>query len=92
MNAHHKIITDKGGRVLENRTKVGKIEVGDVFTFQTLREPMEVLFFYKDKVFDYYPMVFGFNRENNSIIMCTTKYMNIVAKKQTNIKRERRKM
>lgn len=87
---YHKIVTDKGGKVLEQRTKVKGLEIGDTFALQSLKGPYEVLFFYKDKIFDYYPMVFGLCRKTGLFLLCSCGVLNILEKNNKLIKRKRR--
>lgn len=82
MNKYHKIVLEKEGKILENRTKYKDILIGDLFHLQSLSDPYEVLFFFKDKLFDHSPMIFGLNRKTNSVIMCSAKLVEIINKNQ----------
>lgn len=84
---YKKDLVKRGCRILENRTTYKEFEVGDSFSFQALKGPYEIMFFFKDKVFDYFPMIFGYCWETQSCIMVSDKFVKIINKK---LKRKRR--
>lgn len=87
----HKLITDRGGKVLKHRTKVNELEIGDKFKVQSLKEEYEILFFWKDNIFDYSPFVLG-RGEGDNCILITTDGLKVSTKKEQPIKRKRRTM
>lgn len=90
MEKYYSIVTKKGGKVLYDRTRVGELEVGDKFKVQSLKDEFEILFFFKDDLFDYFPMVFGLCRENDGCVLITSHGLVTVTEKK--LKRERRKI
>ena len=87
-NECRKFLIDKGDRILEHRTEYKGVCVGDKFTIQSLKFTYEVLFFFKDAVFDTYPMICGYCWETKNPIFCATTL--ITVKKEEIIKRKRR--
>jgi len=79
----HKIVKAKGGKVLENRTTMKGLNVGDTFSMQSLTGPYEIMFFFKDPVFDHCPMVFGWGKRTGDVLMVSSKLLTII---QQNIK------
>lgn len=87
----HKLIKNKGGKVLENRTTMKGLNVGDTFSMQALLGPYEIMFFYKDPVFDHCPMVFGLCEKTGGTLMVSSKLLTIIKQNNKLIKRTRRK-
>lgn len=87
-NQCRELIVNKGGRILENRKVCKGVSVGDKFTIQSLKNTYEVLFFFKDAIFDTYPMICGYCWETKNPIFCATTL--ITVKKEEIIKRKRR--
>lgn len=87
----HKIVTSKGGKVLEHRTTMKGFNIGDKFSFQSLKGPYTIMFFFKDKVFDHCPMIFGFDERTGESIMCSSKLMEIIRSNNELVKRKRLK-
>lgn len=87
----HKIVTDKGGKVLEHRTTMKGFNIGDTFSFQSLKVPYTIMFFFKDKVFDHCPMVFGLDERTGETIMVSSKLLTIIRSNEILIKRTRGK-
>lgn len=86
MEKYYDIATKKGGKVLYDRSSVGELSVGDKFKVQSLKDEFEVLFFFKDSLFDYYPMVFGLCCENGEAVLITSRGLATI----TETKRKRR--
>jgi hypothetical protein len=83
----YNIVTKKGGRILYNRSMVGELEVGDKFKVQSLKETFEIMFFFKDHLFDYSPMVFGLCREDGSSILIASRGLITLTEKKLKHKR-----
>ena len=91
LEKYYNIVTKKGGRILYNRERVGELSVGDKFKMQSLKETFEILFFFKDHLFDYSPMVFGLCRaDDSSILIASRGLITLTEKKEQHIKRKRR--
>jgi hypothetical protein len=85
----HKIVNSKGGKVLEHRTEMKGLKIGNTFSMQTLTGPYEIMFFFKDKVFDHCPMVFGWCKKTNGVLMVSSKLLTIIEQNNSLIKRKR---
>lgn len=86
----HKVVQEKGGTILEHRTTMKGLNVGDTFSMQTLCGPYEILFFFKDPIFDYIPMVFGLCKKTNTVLMVSSKLITIIEQDLKTVKRKRR--
>lgn len=62
-------VKEKGGHVLEKRTRVKDVCIGDRFTIQGKGEVKTVLFFYKDRVFNGTPLAFGVSDDGKTTCM-----------------------
>lgn len=87
---YHKIVLDKDCRILYNRTTVRGFSVGDTFSFQTLKGPYKILFFFKDKIFDDSPMIFGLNETTGLYLLVSISLIKILEHHDNEIKRKRR--
>lgn len=87
----NRIVKEKGGRVLENRTTMKGLNIGDTFSMQALSGPYEIMFFFKDPVFDHCPMVFGWCKQTGGVLMVSSKLLTIIQQNTKLIKRTRRK-
>ena len=65
---HRRLVESKGGHILENRMKCYGFDIGDTFKFQCLEE-MEVMFFFRDPIFSYFPFIFGANRKGDTLLI-----------------------
>lgn len=90
-NKYFHIIENKGGKVLQKRTKVKGIKLGDTFTFQNNTASIfKIALFFKDKMFNTCPMVLGINEKENGTILCSVGFVNILKEDNIRIKRKRR--
>lgn len=86
----HKIVTSKGGKVLEHRTTMKGFNIGDKFSFQSLKGPYTIMFFFKDKVFDHCPMICGLDENTGGTLLISSKLLEIIRSNNELIKRKRR--
>lgn len=90
MSRYHRLIEERGGRVLTNRTTVKGINVGDRFQFQGKGTIFKVLFFFKDRVFDTTPLIFGKADDGTTILMGVQFAQLLETKDKPVVKRRRR--
>jgi hypothetical protein len=83
MSKYHKIVEEKGGHILKNRTTVRGVCIGDIFCYQQdTGNQFTVYAFFKDKVFNKTPMVLGVNNSGNGTILCSIGFVNVMKKKE----------